>query len=136
MIVVDTNVVAYLFLPGDLTTAAEHVLERDAEWAVPLLWRSEFRSVLAGAVKRRLLSVGRAAEIAEAAEEQMHGREFGVQSAEVLALASQSGCTAYDCEFVALANDLGVALVTNDREILAAFPDVAVPLSGSNSRTK
>jgi len=44
----------------------------------------------------------------------------------VLGLAAQSGCTAYDCEFVALAADLGTRLVTADRRVLAAFPDIAV----------
>jgi predicted nucleic acid-binding protein len=44
----------------------------------------------------------------------------------VLSLAAQSGCSAYDCEFVALAQDLRVPLVTTDRQILKAFPTVAV----------
>ena len=128
MTVVDTNVVAYLWLPGDFTTAAERLLADDAEWAVPLLWRSEFRSVLAGAHKRRTLSLPRANEIAATAELQLRGREFSVDTAHVLSLARQSGCSTYDCEFVALAHDLGVRLVTNDTAVLRAFPDVAVPL--------
>ena len=128
MTVVDTNVVAYLWLPGEFTTAAERLLADDAEWAVPLLWRSEFRSVLAGAHKRRILSLPRANEIATGAELQLRGREFSVDTARVLSLASRSGCSTYDCEFVALAHDLGVRLVTNDTAVLRAFADVAVPL--------
>ena len=128
MIVVDTNVTAYLWLPGDLTAAAERLLSEDAEWAVPLLWRSQFRSVLAGAVKRKVCGLERAAAIARAAEEQLTGREFAVETGEVLRLADESGCSAYDCEFVVLARALGVSLVSNDRAILKAFPAVAVPL--------
>jgi predicted nucleic acid-binding protein len=128
VIVVDTNVLAYLWLPGDLTPAAEGVLAADAEWASPLLWRSEFRSILIGAVRRRAVSLARAAEIAAAAEAQLHGHEFFVESASVLTLANRSGCSPYDCEFVSLAQDLGVMLVTNDREILRAFPDRAASL--------
>jgi predicted nucleic acid-binding protein len=129
VIVVDTNVVAYLWLPGDHTPAAEKVLLGDAEWAAPLLWRSEFRNILAGAIKRQALSVARAAEIAAAAESQFGGREFHVETARVLALSARSGCSAYDCEFVALAEDLALPLVTNDREVLRAFPDVAMSLA-------
>ena len=128
MIVVDTNVIAYLWLPGDLTSTAERLLSNDAEWAVPLLWRSEFRSVLTGAVKRKLCSLDRAIAIANTVEDQFKGREYAVQSSRVLSLAAESGCSAYDCEFVALAGDLGVPLVTNDREVLKAFSTAAIPL--------
>lgn len=128
MIVVDTNVIAYLWLPGTMTAAAERALMRDADWAAPLLWRSEFRSILSGALRHKTLSLDRAAAMAAAAEDHMRGREFNVESARVLDLAAASGCSAYDCEFVALATDLNVDLVTNDRELLKAFPTVAVPL--------
>jgi predicted nucleic acid-binding protein len=129
VIVVDTNVIGYLWLPGGLTPAAENVLSRDAEWAVPLLWRSEFRSVLAGAVRGKRFSLAHAAAVNREAEDQLRGREFQVESAQVLSLAASSGCSTYDCEFVALARGLGVPLVTNDRQVLRAFPDVAAPLA-------
>lgn len=128
MIVVDTNVIAYLWVPGELTPVAEQLLAVEPEWAAPLLWRSEFRSVLSGALKRKALSLERAAAIAREAECQFNGREFSVDTADVLMLAAMSGCSTNDCEFVALARDLGVPLVTNDREVLKAFPTVAVPL--------
>jgi predicted nucleic acid-binding protein len=128
VIVVDTNVTAYLWLPGDLTAAAENLLAVETEWAVPLLWRSEFRSVLVGAVKKKVCRLDRAAAIAAAAEQHFKGREFGVETTHVLTLASASGCSAYECEFVALARDLGVPLITNDRQVLKAFPSVAIPL--------
>jgi len=130
MIVVDTNVLAYLWLPGGMTPAAEQLLASDAEWAAPVLWRSEFRSILSGAIRRQTLSLAQAANIAAAAEAQLQGREFSVKSARVLALANRSGCSSYDCEFVALADDIGVPLVTNDRQVLRAFAEIAVPLTG------
>jgi predicted nucleic acid-binding protein len=45
---------------------------------------------------------------------------------DILRLASVSKCSAYDCEFVALAHSLGVPLVTSDAEILDSFPSIAV----------
>ena len=44
----------------------------------------------------------------------------------MLELTLASSCTAYDCEFVALAKELGVKLVTSDRQILAQFPETAI----------
>ena len=41
MIVVDSNVIAYLYLPGAYTASAEALLQRDSEWAAPILWCSK-----------------------------------------------------------------------------------------------
>lgn len=130
MIVVDTNVIAYLLLPGVATRAAEQLVRQDAEWSAPLLWRSEFRNVLAGYLRRRLLDLETAIRIADGAAELLRGREFAVGSAEVLEAVAASSCSAYDCEFVVLARELGVPLVTTDRRILRDFPLVARSLPG------
>lgn len=96
---------------------------------MPLLWRSEFRSILSGAVKHKACSLDRAIAIAEGAENQLRGREFSVESSQVLSLSAESGCSRYDSECVALARNLGVRLVTNDRQILRAFPAETLPLA-------
>lgn len=66
----------------------------------------------------------------EEAERWLSSREYSVVSHYVLSLAAQSGCSAYDCEFVALAKDLRVPLVTTDRQVLKAFPAVVIAPSG------
>lgn len=129
MIVVDTNIIAYLYLPCDHTARAETLLERDPDWAAPLLWRSEFRSVLAGYTRRRRLTFEQARELQAEAESLLTGAEHEVESQRVLELVRDSDCSAYDCEFAALAMQLGTALVTADVKLLKAFPKLAVPLS-------
>lgn len=129
MIVVDTDVVAYFYLPGEFSLAAEALLQRDPEWAAPPLWRSEFRNILTGYVRRGTLSLEQAYSIQTEAESLLEGREFDVDSREVLELVGSSDCSAYDCEFVALAQRLGTRVVTMDKKLLKAFPTTAVALS-------
>lgn len=128
MIVADTNLFAYLYIKGEQTTLAEAVFLRDPVWSAPLLWRSEFRNILAGLVRNKTLTLPGAVNLLRETEEWMKGREYAVVSHHVLDLAASSGCSAYDCEFVALAEDLSVNLVTNDQQILKAFPRKAVSL--------
>ncbi|HSI48754.1 MAG TPA: type II toxin-antitoxin system VapC family toxin [Ideonella sp.] len=129
MIVVDSNVLAYLYLPGEFTAAAEALLEREPEWAAPPLWRSEFRNILAGYMRRKMLSFEQACSLQVEAESLMQGFEFDVHSREVMALVRNSECSAYDCEFVALAERLDAKLVTMDKKVLKAFPARAVSLA-------
>ena len=51
---------------------------------------------------------------------------FGVNSDAVLEVAQGTGLSAYDGEYVALAQEMNVPLVTTDGAILRAVPDVAV----------
>jgi predicted nucleic acid-binding protein len=129
MIVVDTNTLLYLYVPGEHSSHAEDVLKHDPDWTAPRLWRSEFRNVLAWYVRQRRLVLEHAQQIAEAAEAFMDGRGYEVPSRHVLAIASACHCSAYDCEFVVLAQQLHVPLVTSDQQILRVFPTTAVSLS-------
>lgn len=126
MIVVDTNLIAYLWIPGDGTASAEVVLAGDADWNAPLLWRSELRNVLALYVRKALLDLPTALEVMTRAEDQMAGHEYSVPSAGVLHAAARSACSAYDCEFVVLAEELATRLVTTDRRLVKAFPNIAI----------
>ncbi|MBA2379216.1 MAG: type II toxin-antitoxin system VapC family toxin [Blastocatellia bacterium] len=126
MIVVDTNVVAYLLIDGDATAAAEKVRAADSDWALPALWRSEFRNVLALYVRTDQLKLHDAVAVMSAAEKLFTGGEYPVESQGVLELATSSGCSAYDAEFAWLADRLGVPLVTADKKLLRAFPGLAV----------
>lgn len=128
MIVVDTNLLIYLFVQGSRTKEAELVLEKDPAWVAPWLWRSEFRNRLVGLVRRGDVCLDDAIRVTEEAERWMEGREYTVRSTQVLGLAERSGCSAYDCEFVSVAQDLGVPLVTADRQVLRAFPSSTIPL--------
>jgi predicted nucleic acid-binding protein len=126
VIVVDTNLIACLFIAGEHSEEAEKVLAKDPEWSAPLLWRSELRSVLVKCVRRELLGIRDAFLIMAEAESLMAGNEYAVASADVLESAASTTCSAYDVEFIVLAREAGAPLVTVDKALLAAFPETAV----------
>jgi predicted nucleic acid-binding protein len=129
VIVVDTNVLAYLLIPGKYTVRAEKLLASDPEWAAPRLWRSELRNVLATYVRSDLLDLVDALAFHRRAAAIIGAEEHEVETLDVLRLSKSSGCSAYDCEFVALAEFLDAKLVTTDAKLVKAFPARAVALT-------
>jgi predicted nucleic acid-binding protein len=134
VIVVDSNVIAYCWILGERTEAAQRVRLGDPEWHVPYLWRSELRSTLAGYLWRGAIEANRAAETMAAAEASLAGCEHHVSSRRVLELAAASRLSAYDCEFVALAESLAAPLVTEDAAVRKAFPELAISMEGFLAR--
>ena len=129
MIVVDTNILAYLCLPGPRADLAAQLLTLHPRWSAPLLWRSEMRNILAGYLRRGDLDLSAANEVMTVAAECLKGGEHLVADEAVLQLVNGSSCSAYDCEFVALAKALRTTLVTEDKALLKAFPKSCRSLS-------
>jgi len=110
LIVVDTNVLAYLLLRGPRTEQAEVLRRHHRQWAAPPLWRSEFRNVLTGYLRRDLLPFPKALVLMQEAEAILSAHEEKVSTEHVLQLVSSSHCSAYDCEFVSVAQHLPESL--------------------------
>ena len=128
-VVVDTNILAYYWLPGARTEEAAALRRSTGHWYVPKLWRSEFRNVLAGLLRRKVLDPAAAKALVRAVEAELADFEREVDSIAVIDLVSGSDCSAYDCEFVALARSMGVPLVTEDRKVRCGFSDIAVGMA-------
>lgn len=128
MIVVDADVVAAFWIKSGRTDAALRTRRRDADWIVPILWRSELRSILRQHLIRGSLDFADAAWIAEKAEAMLRGREYTVDSHAVLKLVEQTSHSSYDCEYLALAEAERIQLVTSDRKLAPLFPNAAVLL--------
>ena len=128
MIVVDTNIIAYLYITGEKSLQAEQLLSFDAHWNAPILWRSEFRNVLGLYLRQGILSLHDILIIIQQAEKLLEDNEYKISSAHIMQLVHSSHCSAYDCEFVALAQSLDIPLITSDKKILREFPTVAKSL--------
>lgn len=128
MIVADSNLIAYFHIPGPQQPAAQDVLRRDAVWAAPVLWRSEFCSILLKYLGAGQVTITGALQYLQQAESMLVGGEHPADATIVLSLAHTAGISSYDAEFVFLAQHLGVPLVTADKRLLLAFPRLAVSL--------
>lgn len=126
MIVADTSVVAALVLPHEDSTVVERLQRADSSWVAPPLVLSELRSVMGSLVRNGRQTPAQGAALFVLAAEALESVTFEPDSRRVLELVAQSGCSTYDCEYVAVAEELGCRLATFDRELLQAFPDVAV----------
>ena len=133
MIVADTNLIAYLLLEGEYTKEAEAVYQIDSDWIAPYLWRSEFRNILALYLRKDYLALEQARQIIQKAENLLRGKEFEIESQQVLDLVVNCQLSAYDCEYILLAQQLGVNLVTADKKVLAQFPSTAISLKNYSS---
>ncbi len=128
MIVVDTNILVYYYVKGDYTAMASQVYAKDPIWVAPFLWRSEFRNVTLRYLRKEILTLSQLSKLAQAAEILMQDHEFYIATDDVYRLADVSDCSAYDCEFVALAQELNVPFITLDKQILHQFPETAVSM--------
>ncbi len=129
MIVVDANVIAYAVIPGAQTPLALSAIERDAEWVAPPLWRSDLRNILATSVRAKRLTMAQALGCWEQAVGLVLESGLDLDCGLVLRLSVQSGASAYDCEYVALARALAVPFVTADARLSRRFADVTVDLA-------
>jgi predicted nucleic acid-binding protein len=134
VIVVDSNIIAYCWMNGPFTGLAQAVRVKDSDWRVPILWRSEMRSILTGYLREGAITKREATRIMGTAEDALAGSEHLVPSASVFEIAGRSRLSAYDCEFVALASLLAIPLVTADRAVLKAFPEQALTMEAFLSR--
>lgn len=124
MIAVDTNIISYLYISGDRSQQSEDLLSFDSNWVAPILWRSEFRNVLAQYLRKNLLNINEILLIIQQAEELLIDHEYEISSAHIMQLVESSQCSAYDCEFISLAQYLDVPLITTDKKILREFPEI------------
>lgn len=128
MIIVDTNVLAYMFIEGEHTEAVRQVWLKDSAWRAPPLWRSEFLNVLVISRRAGVIDTTQVFEAWRLATSLMMGWEVEPRGNEVLRCAMEYGVSAYNAQFVVVAEQLKVPLVTGDRRLMAACPSAAISI--------
>lgn len=130
MIVADATLIIHFSMPGHKTEQAEAVRRKDPVWVAPPLWEYEVLNVLWSYVHFKNLPLAHALEHWGVAQDLIDGRTYRLAPSEVLRLAAEAGHSAYDCQYVAIAQHLNEWLVTSDGEVLKAFPEIAISPDG------
>jgi predicted nucleic acid-binding protein len=121
MVVVDTNVVAYLLIEGDRTKQAQALFARDADWRSDAFLLIEFSNVLATYVRSGGLSRTQAESLLAEVGTRVR-TTANVAHSRALRVAEQYAVSVYDARFLAAAQSLGGKLVTEDAKLRAAAP--------------
>ena len=128
MIVVDSNIIAARNLTSSLTSEAKQVEEKDPVWIVPVLWRYEFQNILATAIKAKQITGEQALDIWEKVSKILAENECEPSASKVINLVAQYEITAYDGQFIAVALEMGIPCLTEDRELREKFPGIAISM--------
>jgi predicted nucleic acid-binding protein len=129
MLLVDTNVVAYLLIEGNHTAAAQQLHRRDSDWRSEAFLLIEFTNVLASSIATKRMTLSLAGDFLAKVVALFDGKLARIPHASVLAIASRHGVSAYDARFLALADQLGSRLVTEDAKLRSAAPKLTQSLA-------
>ena len=128
MVVVDTNVLAYLLIEGDRTTEAQALYAADPDWRSESLILIEFSNMLATYVRTSRLTEAAAKEVLVRAEQTL-AATINIPHTRALAMASEFGVSAYDARFLAAARGLQSRLITEDAKLRRAAPRLTQSLA-------
>ena len=127
VVVIDTNILAFLLIEGDHTREAQALLAQDPEWHSEAFVLIEFSNILATYQRIGDLSRAQAERLLNKAETRMQGL-INLPHATALRTAQKFLVSAYDARFLATAENLDTRLVTEDTKLRAAAPSLTQSL--------
>jgi len=129
MLLVDTNIIAPLYVRSAGSQAVAKLFARDAVWRTEPLALIELSNVLIAYERARYITAATARDCLNRAAAFLQPHLFRVSHQAALDAALRFRTTAYDARFLALARQLGVRLVTEDAKLRAAAPALTQSLA-------
>src|SRR5207247_864870 len=129
MVIVDTNIVAPLYVRSARTDAVTQLFALDTLWRTEPLALIELSNVLMTYERARYISAATARDCLDRAAEFLQPNLFRVGHQAALDIALNYRITAYDARFLAVAQQLGARLVTEDAKLRAAAPALTQSLA-------
>lgn len=121
---VDTNILVPMIIDNVNTPRVEALGELDPNWRTESFARVELSSVIFKYVRSGELSTEEALDRFALAEEVFRDMFVHVEDGRALELALEYDVSPYDARFLALAENLGVPLVTEDARLRKAAPQL------------
>lgn len=129
MIVVDANILVAVVVASTHSSLAHRVGRMDPQWVFPPLCRYEVTSSLVKLVRAGALTEYQGIAAIADATALVAGREVAVDQVLALRVALALGLSAYDAQYIAVAQAYGIRCVTTDVPLARKAPDSAVLLS-------
>ena len=129
MFVTDTNIIAPLYVRSARTDAVTKLFAQDQIWRTEPLALIELSNVLITYERARYITAATARDCLARAAAFLQPNLFRVSHQAALDAALRYGTTAYNARFLALAQQLGSRLVTEDAKLRAAAPALTQSLN-------
>ncbi len=127
MIVVDSSVISFLFLEGELTESVKELHRIDSEWITPPILNHEMLNILA-VVGTADQAVAPMEEIWRDIRALLGSRQQVPDPLRSLHLAIELEISGYEAQYVALAQQLNMPLVTEEQRLLEQLPDLCLSI--------
>lgn len=128
MIVIDANILIYALIESENSRLIPELKAKDADWRTTALCRHETLNVLVTYQRRGVLSLGQCREALDHASRFIAHAQCEVSPATSLDTAARYGISGYDAQYVALAASLSVPLLSEDRKLQQAVPDMVLSM--------
>ena len=127
--VIDTSILIPAFVDAPISASARRVVDPKAKWILPPLWRFEFTSAMVTLVRAGEIDSATAFGMMDDARTSVVNREVPVDQNQVLRTAVRYKISAYDAQYISLAEEYGTVCVTADEELLKKVPDHTISLA-------
>lgn len=129
MIVVDTNIVAYLSIEGERTAQARVLWDSDPHWQMPIIWQHEYLNILSTYTRSDGIGLEDAKHLWKIVTQKFIDAHIEIDMSVALDLAVQHNISAYDAQFIALANELEVPLISEDKRLRDRCPERVINMA-------
>lgn len=129
MIVVDANILVSCVTETTHSPLARRVAAKDPKWILPALWQYEVTSAITVFIRSRVLRMEQGIAAMEECRSLVAGREAAVDQIQACRLAVDLGISAYDAQYVALAQSYGVHCVSADQPLARKTPGLVIHLA-------